>query len=239
MTEALQIGASASDVAALWDNTWLIMLGTIHRDREGAGRLRRLIDALKPRVLALEFSSYGMMFRRMHGERLRNKVNAIVHEMRDSGEHVSGQALDLLYDYIGLPFEYAVASRYAEEVGIPLYLVDAGAFSYQKLKEMDALLCPDNIRTWFSAWDYNGDALQKEMVLARLFYEQGVKAFSYSDEMLVRDRHVAHRLTLLARQHRGKRMLHVCGWQHLSDPCSVYEPLTPVKVFVHDRSLCV
>jgi len=227
------------DVTALWNETRLIMLGTIHRDREGADALRRVIDALAPEILTLEFSSYGMMFRRTHGERLRKKVDVLVHEMRDTGEQVSLQALDLLYDYIDLPYEYAVTSRYADRVGIPLLLLDAGVFSYVKLQEMDALLRPDNIRTWFKTSNGADDALRKEMVFARLFFEKGVKVFSYSDEMLVRDRHVTHRLALLMRQHRMKRLLHVCGWQHLSDPCGVYEPLNPVKVFVHDRSLCI
>jgi hypothetical protein len=31
----------------------------------------------------------------------------------------------------------------------------------------------------------------------------------------------------------------VCGWQHLSDPRNMYDPLNPVKVFAHDRSVCI
>jgi hypothetical protein len=215
------------------------MLGTIHRDREGADLLQRLIGALAPEVLTLEFSPYGMMFRELHRERLRRKVDALVQEMRSKGEQVNGKALDLLYDYIDLPHEYTVAAHYTDRVGIPLYLLDAGTFSFMKLQHVDELLGPDNIRTWFRTSGGGDDGVQKEMVLARLFLEKGVKTFSYSDEMLVRDRHVTHRLALLMRQYSMKRMLYVCGWQHLPDPYSVYEPLNPVKVFVHDRSLCV
>jgi hypothetical protein len=239
MTQLRQAAEPVPNVMALWNRTRLIMLGTIHRDSEGAGLLRRVIEALAPEIVTLEFSAYGLLFRRLHGERLREQVDALVQEMMRNGERVSPRALDLLYDYIDLPCEYTIASQYADRVGIPLHLLDAGAFSYLRLQEMDALVRPDNIRTWFSAQDAGDDALHKEMVRARLFFEKGVKTFSYSDEMLVRDRHVTHRLMLLARQHRTKRVLHVCGWQHLSDPYSVYEPLNPVKVFLHDRSLCV
>ena len=81
--------------------------------------------------------------------------------------------------------------------------------------------------------------VEKQRALARLFFGKGIKAFPYTDEMLTRDRHLKERLALLMRHHQGKRLLHVCGWQHLSDPHNIYHSLNPVKVFAHDRSVCI
>jgi hypothetical protein len=239
MTRPSPTDAAIIEPETLSAQARLIMLGTIHRDREGAGHLSRWLDNLRPEVITLEFSPYGMMFRRTHRETLRAKVGALVEEIERRGEPVSRTALEALYDYIEFPYEYRITSQYAEEVGIPFHLLDPGVFSYVKLQKMDELLDPENIRTWFREQESADHGVQKERVLARMFFEEGSKTFSYSDEMLVRDRYIKDRLVLLMRQHQGKRILHVCGWQHLSDPRGVYGPLNPVKVFAYDRTLRV
>jgi len=239
MTRPLQTDAAIIEPETQWAQTRLVMLGTIHRDREGSDHLARWLDNLRPEVITLEFSLYGMMFRRTHRETMRAKVDALVAEMERRGERVSRSALEALYDYIEFPYEYTLTSQYAEEVGIPLHLLDPGVFSYVKLQKMDELLDPENIRTWFREEESDDHTVQKERVLARMFFEDGTKTFSYNDEMLVRDRYIKDRLLLLMRQHQGKRILHVCGWQHLSDPRGVYDPLNPVKIFAYDRTFCV
>jgi hypothetical protein len=145
MTRPLQTDAAIIEPETPWAQTRLVMLGTIHRDREGADHLSRWLDNLRPEVITLEFSPYGMMFRRTHRETLRAKVDALVAEMERRGEPVSGSALEALYDYIEFPYEYTITSQYAEEVGIPFHLLDPGVFSYVKLQEMDELLDPENI----------------------------------------------------------------------------------------------
>jgi hypothetical protein len=239
MTRPSPTDAAIIEPETLSAQARLIMLGTIHRDREGAGHLSRWLDNLRPEVITLEFSPYGMMFRRTHSAALRVKVDALVAEIERKGEPVSRSALDALYDYIEFPYEYTITSQYAEKVGIPFHLLDPGVFSYMKLQKMDELLDPENIKTWFREQESADHGVQKERALARMFFEDGTKTFSYSDEMLVRDRYIKDRLVLLMRQHQGKRILHICGWQHLSDPRGVYGPLNPVKVFAYDRTLCV
>ena len=59
----------------------LVMLGVIHRDKEGAALLSRWLDYLKPDVITLEFSRYGMMFRKTHGAALRARLDALVAKM--------------------------------------------------------------------------------------------------------------------------------------------------------------
>jgi hypothetical protein len=101
---------------------------------------------------------------------------------------------------------------------------------------MDELLDEKNVQVWFGERKELAGEVEKARALARLFFDKDIKTFSYTDEMLTRDRHVKEKLAVLMRHYLGKRVLHVCGWQHLSDPHNIYDSLNPVKVFVHDRS---
>jgi hypothetical protein len=213
-----------------------VMLGVIHRDKEGAPLLSKWLDYLKPDVITLEFSRYGMMFRKRHGAALRARLDALAARMGLGAEPSSKGALETLHDYIELPYEYSETSQYADRLGIPLHLVDLNLFSYINLRSMDELLDEKNVRTWFGGHKKLAGEVEKARALARLFFDKGIKTFSYTDEMLTRDRHVKDKLAHLARHYQGKRVLHVCGWQHLSDPRNVYDSLNPVKVFAHDRS---
>ena len=212
------------------------MLGTIHRDKEGAQLLSRWLDYLKPDVITLEFSRYGMMFRKTHGTALRARLDALAAKMGLGAEPSSREALRALHDYIELPYEYTETSQYADRLSIPLHLVDLDLFSYINLRSMDELLDEKNMLTWFGERKELANEMENQRALARLFFDKGIKTFSYTDEMLTRDRHVKENLALLARHYKGRRLLHVCGWQHLSDPHNIYDPLNPVKVFAHDRS---
>jgi hypothetical protein len=215
------------------------MLGVIHRDKEGAPLLSRWLDYLKPDVITLEFSRYGMMFRKRHGSALRARVDALVAKMGLGTEPSGRGALEALHAYIDLPYEYTETSQYADRLGIPLHLVDLDLFSYINLRSIDDLLDEKNVRIWFGDYEERAEEADKQRALARLFFDKGIKAFSYTDDMLTRDRHVKEKLTLLTRHCQGKRVLHVCGWQHLSDPHHIYGSLNPVKVFAHDRSFCI
>jgi hypothetical protein len=217
----------------------LVMLGVIHRDKEGAPLLSRWLDYLKPDVITLEFSRYGMMFRKRHGAALRARLDALAARMGLGAEPSSKGALETLHDYIELPYEYSETSQYADRLGIPLHLVDLNLFSYINLRSMDELLDEKNVRTWFGGHKELAGEVEKARALARLFFDKGIKTFSYTDEMLTRDRHVKEKLALLARHYEEKRVLHVCGWQHLSDPYNIYDSLNPAKVYAHDRSLCI
>jgi hypothetical protein len=217
----------------------LVMLGVIHREREGAPLLSRWLDCLEPDVIALEFSRYGMMFRKRHGAALRARLDELAAATGLGTDSPSSDAFEALRDYIELPYEYVQTSRYADRLRIPLHLVDLDLFSYINLRSMDELLDEKNLRTWFGEREGYAREIARERALARLFFCKDIKTFSYTDEMLTRDRHVKEKLTCLSRRYEEKRILHVCGWQHLSDPHNVYESLNPVKVFAHDRSFCI
>jgi len=217
----------------------LVMLGTIHRDKEGGELLSRWLDYLKPDVITLEFSRYGMMFRKRHGAALRAQLDALVAKMTAEAEPPCQNAVGALYDYIDLPYEYTRTSQYADRSGIPLHLLDLDFVSCVNLRNVDELMGEKNLRIWFGGQASEENGIEKQRALARLLFDKGIRAFPYTNEMLTRDRHVKEKLELLTNRYQGKRILHVCGWHHLSHQHNIYDSLNPVKVFLHDRSVRV
>jgi len=212
------------------------MLGTIHRDRDGGPLLSGWLDRVKPEVVTLEFSRYGMLFRKVHGPELRRRIDALIKEMTFPAERAR-VALQALYDYIDLPYEYTEASRYADRSGVPLHLLDEDRFSLINLRHVRELTDERNLRSWLGDQTLRENEIAKERTLARLFFDKGVRAFAYTEEMLTRDRYITEKLALLAHRYNGKRILHVCGWQHLIDQGNLYHRFNPVKAFLHDRTL--
>ncbi len=190
----------------------LVMLGLIHRDDAGPPRLQRWLEAVEPEVLTLEFTRHGLEFRKTFS------------------------ALGDKASFLRLPFEYEVAEVFARRRAIPLYLVDMEVFSHLKLTEVapsadlprGSAILPEDAAPAFT-----------ERILADLFFRRKIAMAPYTEEMLIRDRHMARKIEILMRHHGGKRFLHICGWRHLLDPYRLYAHLEPQKVFIHDEALRV
>lgn len=214
----------------------LTMLGVIHRDRDTEGLLREHLATLNPDMITLEFSRHGLTYRKKNGAALLRKLNETVRELRADSVNINPDALDSVRAYINPPAEYTAAREFAAVHGIPLLLVDMDRFSYLKLQGIDELLARDNLATFLSSEFYCSGG-HKEKALARLFFEKGVKVFTYTEEMRVRDRYISGRLARLLTDMRAAHIVHVCGWQHLGDPERLYEPLHPAKAFVYDKAI--
>lgn len=212
----------------------LTMLGTIHRDPEARGLVDAWMTRTRPDAITLEFSQYGHLYRKMQGDGLRTKVEALVGELESDGEPVDGTALDRVMAYVAQPYEFLAARDYAAGHGIPLYLIDMDLFSWLNLQQADELFERENLRRILrkGAVAENG-----EKGLARLFFEHGLRTFPYTGEMSIRDRHMSGRLAALRRERHDLSVLHICGWRHLCDPDNVYTELKPRKAFVYDRTV--
>jgi hypothetical protein len=215
----------------------LVMLGIIHRDGGTASLLSDWLARSAPDVVTIEFSQYGRDFRQSNSEVLKNRVRAVADELSAEGRQVSAEGLDSLLSYIDLPSEYTVAADYSANHHLPFFLIDMDLFSHSKLKEIDALLDRQNLTTLLS--DPGPSNNGREKALARLYFEEGIKVFPYTEEMYVRDRYIGDRIALLMTCYRTARFLHICGWQHLCDPCNVYTRFNPAKVFIHDKAFRV
>ena len=212
-----------------------IMLGLIHRDAEVGPLLSRWMKAWEPDVITLEFSPYGCAFRKSKGADLKERVHKVMEELRAEGRHIDDRALHDVLAFIDLPPEFVAASDFAAGCGIPLHLVDLDLYSRSRLTHMERLVSKENLTTLLCAADARN--AQQEMALARLAFRGAVRLFSYTEEMLARDRHMRDRIAELMALHGAPRVLHVCGWQHLADPHGLYAPLDPTKVFIHDETL--
>ena len=208
------------------------ILGVIHRDKSNSRIIRNWLNTIKPQAVTLEFSRYGLMFRKERGPLYRNKIESVLAQMRRNGEVYNEEALSFLNAYINIPSEYEAASLYCNENGASLHLVDMDLFSYIKLKNTDELFSEENIRT--IAGSQGTCAVNNERVMARLFFDSGIQTAHYTEEMRIRDRYMSHRINAVLRDHKGKRITHITGWQHLKDPYNIFTPFHPVKVFPYD-----
>jgi hypothetical protein len=208
------------------------ILGVIHRDKDNGRIIGDWLNKIKPQVITLEFSRYGLMFRKEKGPLYRKKLESVLAQMRHDREAYDEEALSFLNAYIDPPSEYEAASFYCNENNASLHLVDMDHFSYMKLKDIDELYGEKNIKNVIAA---QGDhTTSRERIMARLFFDSGIQTAPYTEEMLLRDRYMGRRLNTLLQDHKGKRIAHITGWQHLKDPYNIFAPFNPVKVFPYD-----
>ncbi len=212
-----------------------VMLGVIHGERSGRALLEGWLESTGPDMVTLEFSCYGLNFRRAAGTAKR-KVGEAIDELRAEGLRIDEAALDALFAYIDLPLEFTAASEYCARRGAHLFLVDMDRFSSAHLTRMDELIAKENLRVLLEPDRCKGG---RQKAMARLFFEKGIKTFPYTEEMRLRDRHMSGRIGRLIKRYAPSRAVHICGWQHLCDPLGLYTALGPKKAFIYDKALCV
>ena len=208
------------------------ILGIIHRDIDNGRIISNWLNRIKPQVITLEFSRYGLMFRKEKGGLYRKKLESVLAQMRQDGEAYNEEALSLLNAYVDPPSEYEAASFYCNESGASLHLVDMDHFSRLKLNNIDELFSEKNIKSVIGTQCNHVNA--HERIMARLFFSSGIQTTPYTEEMLIRDRYMGRRLAKLLQDNKGKRITHITGWQHLKDPYNIFTPFHPVKVFPYD-----
>jgi len=213
------------------------MLGVIHRDREGPALLQYWLDRMRPDVITLELSHYGIRFRRELGEGYKERIGRIVAKRTKRGELCDDEAFASLLSYVSIPYEYDCASSYAVEHKTPLYLIDMDFFSYVKLRAIEDLVCEENVDMMLEGGRGPND--NQEIALARLYFDKGIIVSQHDREMQVRDKYMSTIITDLMNRQPDRIFLHVCGWRHLQDPSNLYSQLKPIKVFSHDKTLCL
>jgi hypothetical protein len=132
----------------------LTLLGTVHRDPQGLTRLGKDLARLKPHVISLEFSRYGLTYRRRRKKILTKKLLQGLPEIRETETLRIADLKGLLRStgiggiaaLIDLPFEYKGARFYSLRHGLPLYLLDLSSSSRRLLSHIDELLSPKNLQ---------------------------------------------------------------------------------------------
>lgn len=214
------------------------MLGIIHRDGQCENILLEYLEKKRPDIITLELSNYGLAFRERMGNFYKKRLEENIKKIGVDKKALLNRHIKDMVAFVSIPYEYKAAQAYIKRHGGAIYLIDLDIFSLIKLKETDSLFDIDNIRSLLNLDDKDEKAASAK-TLARLYFEKGIMAFQYTEEMRIRDIHMRDRILLLTRYHKERRFLHICGWQHLCDPYNIYEPLNPIKVFIYDQALCV
>ena len=208
------------------------MLGMIHRDARNPVLLPGWIARIVPDIITLEFSQYGLMFRKENRDRYKKRIDEVLKKLKNDKRSYNEAAVENLESFMNMPNEYEIVSEYSTEQHIPFYLIDMDLFSYLKLQKAEELFDADNIERLLTGTDAGNGSC--EATMARLFFNSGLKSVPYDEEMYVRDKYMADRLSLLMKHSPEKRLLHIAGWRHLEDPYHLYAPLNPLKVFPYD-----
>ena len=69
------------------------ILGVIHRDKSNSRAIGDWLNTIRPHAVTLEFSRYGLMFRKEKGPLYRNKIESVLTQMRQNGEICNEEAL--------------------------------------------------------------------------------------------------------------------------------------------------
>ena len=206
----------------------LFLLGTLHHDPKGFGRLRRFLDRFEPELVCVEFSPYGWTFRKRFGRALRETLRENLQEAATrSGQSYHSASVHpqiiSIRRQIGLPFEYLAARSHAAAHKARLILVDWSPFSRRCIETWPELLTVDNLFQLLQtpavsprrAYAYAEAASQ---IYAQL--EPPAASPSRSpdpEDALWRDReeHMARLVRCMCLRYSGERILYVGGWWHL------------------------
>lgn len=204
------------------------MLGVIHRDERNPGILRTWLEKIQPDVITVEVSRYSLEFRLSIGDMYRERLGSVCGRLDRPHR---GRAVGDLYSFIDMPSEFTIAEEYCKSHDILVYPVDMDLFSALKLRRTDELIDGKNVAANLRRDEKTGTS---QKVLADLYFRKGVTAFSYDEEMAIRDNFMCHKIGILRKRCANGRFLHIAGWQHLRDPLSLYDRFHPVKIFPYD-----
>jgi hypothetical protein len=208
----------------------LLLVGTVHRDPDGAARLRRLLDKERPTTVAVEVSPYGIFYRRRNGRLLRRRL---IREVRRLAETMKvswwewGQ-IQAIQAQINVPFEYRGALTYCRQRGAALSCLDSSHWSehwinlqWQQLLSRDNLAIlleqiPENLRQEVKRGYQFAESLLRHR--SQFLVSTLSRSWSADPRWQQRESELAKALDRLYSQLPRGRLAYVGGWQHLLGP---------------------
>lgn len=215
---------------AMHSSANLTLIGTVHRDRRGGEKLFQLLRSLRPDILTLEMSGKALSYRLGEASNQLTRLDHILNRIaadggRDREELERHPAVADIRLLLQIPFEFRVASTFAEETGIPLHLIDRSDISAAKLRKVETeLITHSNLKVLanlpFDEEPRRGENYGMARQLIRDGADQGLRrAFLEGrrgvEEIGPRDRHMAGKIRLLLERYPGKHLVHIGGWVHL------------------------
>ena len=208
----------------------LLLIGTVHLDPEGLGKLSRLLSKERPVAVAVEVSPYGLFYRRKNGRRLRRqlmrRVKRLARELRVSWR-VWGQ-IHAIQTQLREPFEYRTAQRYCRDHGAMLFCIDSSVWSKRWINDQwQDLLSSKNLELLLKQPPADlRDEVGRDYKMATLLLDPGdrslisVFAQRWAEDPCWqrREAELAQELERLYLRVQKGRLAYAGGWQHLLGP---------------------
>ncbi|NLI33706.1 MAG: hypothetical protein GX422_13155 [Deltaproteobacteria bacterium] len=207
----------------------VFLLGTVHWDPLGFRRLSTFLEWFNPDCILLEFSPYGLSFRRKNQETLQRTLNRGIREVSHRCGIPHGTVLRhpevlAVRRQISLPFEYRATSRFSKRTGTPLFLVDHSQWSRRWISEWPELLSWENIYSLVALKSHARESISQIYHRAASLIGTGgaryralILGFPSSNYRcrMKRERYLAKRIVRILETHVPKKPLFVGGWNHL------------------------
>lgn len=207
----------------------LVLLGTVHHDPKGYGRIDRFLCAFRPDLILVELSPFGLLFRKRCRRNLRRSLLSNLRTAARRSKIEWKQALKhpriaALHRQISLPFEYRAAGEYAVRFGVPLFLADHSRFSCRSIASWPEMLMVENLEILLSlptAYP-SSDSLYREA--ARRIREdaslpspcRSPTTCSIDRRMWkMREAFLAGKILDVLHDFQPASPLHICGWRHM------------------------
>lgn len=218
----------------------LTLVGTVHRDPQGAERLLTLLRRLRPDLVTLEMSEKAFAYRQekaslqlLRLERILARLSAeLPADLQELQAHPAVAGIRTL---LALPFEYQAAAAYGAEMAVPLHLIDLSDVSAAKLRRVESdLITYRNLRILVTLppraekSDYEGYGRAHAMLAlgpgeaARQAFLEGRRG---AEGIGPRDRWMAGQIRRLLAARPGAHLVHVGGWVHLVEDAEREETL--------------
>ena len=230
----------------------LLLIGTVHRDPDGAAKLRKLLVEERPVALAVEVSPYGLFYRKKNCRpllrRLMRRVRRLAHDLkvtwRDWGQ------IEAMRLQLQIPFEYRMAQRYCRDTGATISCIDSSLWSKSWINNhWQQLLSSENLKRLLENSPANlAEEVVREYKVAALLFNslEGSLAAAYIQPWSIdhrwqkREMGLAKMVEKTYTRVRGGRVAYVGGWEHLLGPRAggtLYERiehLQPRRVLLND-----
>jgi len=199
----------------------LVMVGTVHRDPRGYGKLLRILEREAPGFITVEISPYALEFRAKMAFGLRAALRENLKKIqREEGAPCrrlfSCGEIQGIFLLLKVPFEWRAAEKYAQRREIGLKPIDLSAYAEEKLSQISELIRLDNLRGLLkiprpSIEEQVCRQYERARSLWRLPSETGFT----SAEIQEREEHMAREIRRLMEGNRRRKILHIGGWEHL------------------------
>ena len=199
----------------------LVMVGTVHRDPKGFGKLLRILEREAPNFITVEISPYALEFRAKQATHFRAILRENLKKIqREEGESyrrfLSHGEIQGIFLLLKVPFEWRAAEGYARRSRIGLKAIDLSAYSEEKLARISELIEIDNLRTLLQS---SSPAIIDQVIFqnrrAQNLWNQPLAGGSPQEEIQERERHMAGEIRRLLEKGNKRKILHVGGWEHL------------------------